>query len=148
MSICTGAAGGLALRSRNLLVKLAHLMFVSTRNAVAHVGRALTKSLELFADWAAFPSMFAVVTRDSAGPNSVCKVWEGAQLEVMAAAVGDQMGAVADEGARRSLCHVRPRARRSARRQAGSGSGSGCRGSRLTVADLATRDEAKKMLWT
>jgi hypothetical protein len=66
MSICTAATGGLGLRSRHLLVKLAHLVFVSKRNAVAHGGRALTKSLELFADWAAVPSMFAVVTRDSA----------------------------------------------------------------------------------
>jgi hypothetical protein len=112
MSICTGATGGRGLCSRHLLVKLAHLVFVSKRTAVAHGGRALTKSLELFADWAAVPSMFAVVTRDSAGPCSWCKVWKGAQLEMMAAARGDRMGAVADKCARRLLCHVRPRARR------------------------------------
>ena len=74
MSICTGAIGGLGLCSRHLLVELAHLVIVSKRDAVAHSGRGLTKSLELFADWAAVPSMFAVVTRDSAGPCSWCKV--------------------------------------------------------------------------
>jgi hypothetical protein len=87
-------------------------VIVSKRNTIAPGGYALTKSLELFADWAAVPSMFAVVTRDSAGPcSSWCKVWKGAQLEMMAAR-GDRMGAVADESVRRSLCHVRPRARR------------------------------------
>ena len=74
MSICTGAIGDFGLCPRHLLVELAHLGFVSERNAAAHGGNGLTKSLELFADWAAVPSMFAVVTRDNAGPCSWCKV--------------------------------------------------------------------------
>ena len=36
---------------------------VSRWTTGAHCGRTLTKSLELFAAWAAFPSMFAVVVR-------------------------------------------------------------------------------------
>lgn len=76
---------------------------VSRWTTGAHCGRTLTKSLELFAAWAAFPSMFAVLARRN-GSNSVGlsrmarnpRSWcLGGRTEIV-------------ESAGWSLCHVRP----------------------------------------